>query len=290
VTVNYYEHHIGDFLKDTISLSMAQEGAYRRLIDVAYSQEKPLPADLDECYRLARAMSKSERDAVQLVLGRYFTKGPDGYRQKRIDEEIEKAQDRINTARENGKAGGRPKKNPAGSGKETKQEPSGFPVGSDSGTQTITETKATTSHSPPPTFPEEGSLRSPLGAREDWESHRQWALDELRSVYPSNLFPDADWEIAARTIAGRIVGGETTRENLHTLTLQFAAQQDAKGNRDTQYMEGPVRHFDGRGRWRGPFNLPAAASKPREETAMERIQRKNSNAGPRVLDGEVLRG
>jgi hypothetical protein len=76
--------------------------------------------------------------------------------------------------------------------------------------------------------------------------------------------------MAARTIAGRIASGETTRENLHRLTLEFAAQQDAKGSRNTQFVENPCRHFDGRGRWKGPFQVP---SKP--ETAAERIKRLN---------------
>lgn len=269
--INYYEHHIGDFLKDTLSLSLAQEGAYRRLIDVAYSQERPLPLDVEECYRLARATSKPDKEAVRMVLGRYFTKCPDGYRQKRIDKEIEKAQDRINAARENGKAGGRPKKNPAGSKDETKTKPTGFPLGSISETQTITGSKAPTSHLS--TAPqEESSLRSLSGARDGWEGHRQWVLDELRSIYPSNVYTDADWEVAARTIAGRLVAGELSRLRLHELTLEFAAQQDAKGSRNTQFVENPARHFDNRGKWKGPFFLPASKAQQRMQGNIDSTQ------------------
>lgn len=113
---------------------------------------------------------------------------------------------------------------------------------------------------------------------ESWESSRQWVLDTLRPVYPTNQGTDSDWEIAARVIAGRIEAGEVTRETLLQLTRDFAAQQDAKGNRNTQFVENPARHFDGRGRWRGPFPLPAAptrttaqptALRPRLRTAAE---------------------
>lgn len=92
----------------------------------------------------------------------------------------------------------------------------------------------------------------------EWERNHRFALTEIRAAYPTNIYTETDWQNAARTIAGRITGGEVTREDLLQLVHGFAAQQDAKGNRDTQYVENPCRHFDGRGKWRGPFELPAA--------------------------------
>jgi uncharacterized protein YdaU (DUF1376 family) len=88
--MNYYEHHIGDFAKDAGYLSMIEEGAYRRLIDAYYTRERPLPADLKECCKLARAATKVERDAVAYVLKEFFDLHDDGHRQKRCDEEIER--------------------------------------------------------------------------------------------------------------------------------------------------------------------------------------------------------
>jgi hypothetical protein len=108
----------------------------------------------------------------------------------------------------------------------------------------------------------------------DWESNRQWALDELRPVYPSNIHTDTDWETAARQIAGHIGACRTDRATLLSLTQDFAVQQDAKGWRDSQYVANPARHFDGSGKWKGPFKLPAPVAKPREEGANERITRK----------------
>lgn len=101
---------MGDYLRDTLRLSMIQDGAYNRLIDVYYSEEKPLPLKKDELYQIARATTKAEREAVDAVIDRFFKATADGYRHKRIDAEIEKAQAKAEANRTNGKSGGRPPK------------------------------------------------------------------------------------------------------------------------------------------------------------------------------------
>jgi uncharacterized protein YdaU (DUF1376 family) len=88
--MNYYEHHIGDYIKATAHLSMLEDAAYRRLIDAYYTKEAPLPADRKACHRLTRATSKPERDAVDTILDEFFTLADDGWHQSRCDEEIAK--------------------------------------------------------------------------------------------------------------------------------------------------------------------------------------------------------
>jgi uncharacterized protein YdaU (DUF1376 family) len=88
--VNYYEHHLGDFARDAGFLSMLREGAYRRLIDIYYGSELPIPLAPNEFYELARCKSKPERDAVEYVLNKFFERRADGWHQKRCDEEIER--------------------------------------------------------------------------------------------------------------------------------------------------------------------------------------------------------
>ncbi len=97
--MNYYSQHIGDYAKDAGHLSMTEDGAYRRLMDAYYGREEALPIDLKACYKLARATSKPEREAVQYVLAEFFTLEGDGWHQKRCDEEIERFQDKRNKAR-----------------------------------------------------------------------------------------------------------------------------------------------------------------------------------------------
>lgn len=92
--MNYYEKHIGDFIRDTVSLSMLEDGAYNRLLDQVYQTERALPADKKEVYRVARATSAAERKAVDYVLGKFFHVTDDGYMQKRAQVLIEDFWDR----------------------------------------------------------------------------------------------------------------------------------------------------------------------------------------------------
>lgn len=85
--MNHYPHHIGDYLKKTTGLTMAQDGAYRRALDWYYDREGPLPLK-PHVYCELRCMTKADRDAVDVVLARYFTETTEGYRKERCDEEI----------------------------------------------------------------------------------------------------------------------------------------------------------------------------------------------------------
>lgn len=92
--LNYYEKHIGDYIKDTLGLSMLEDGAYNRLLDQQYNTERPLPADKDEMYRLARASAPAERKAVDYVLNKFFTLTDTGYIHERAQAQIEAYWDR----------------------------------------------------------------------------------------------------------------------------------------------------------------------------------------------------
>ncbi|MBU9175816.1 YdaU family protein [Burkholderia gladioli] len=135
--MNYYPHHIGDFRSGTVNMTRVERWIYRDLIDVYYDTEKPLPLDLDAvCYAVG-VSDEGERRAVANLLRFKFTKTADGYVHDRCEIEIAAYQSRAETAQENGKKGGRPKK-PAGTGlvpkknpTETHQKPAGFPSGSD---------------------------------------------------------------------------------------------------------------------------------------------------------------
>lgn len=121
--MNYWPRWISAIKKRTATLSLAEMGAYDRLLDHYYAEEQPLPADLDECCRIAVALTKDERKAVEKVLAKFFTLMPDGYRNERADEEIALALPKIAAAQANGKRGGRPK----GTGKQPTGNPPGYP-------------------------------------------------------------------------------------------------------------------------------------------------------------------
>jgi uncharacterized protein YdaU (DUF1376 family) len=138
--VNYYERHLGDYARDTAHLSMVEHGAYTLLLDRYYATEEGIPAD--QAHRLARARSADERDAVDVVLGEFFKLVDGLWIHNRVEEEIEKAAVRISAARENGRKGGRPRK------EETQQKPNGFSLGYENVTQTKPSEKLTKLQTP----------------------------------------------------------------------------------------------------------------------------------------------
>jgi uncharacterized protein YdaU (DUF1376 family) len=105
--MNYYERHIGDYARDAGHLTMIEHGAYTLLLDRYYSTEKPIPAA--HVYRIARAKGAAERGAVDRVLAEFFTLVEGCWTKNRCEQEIHSAHNRIFSAQENGKLGGRPK-------------------------------------------------------------------------------------------------------------------------------------------------------------------------------------
>ena len=102
--MNYYEHHLGDYDGNTAHLSWAEDCAYRRLICLYYRTEKPIPADIKKVYRLVRATSKQERDAVQQVLNEFFEIRVDGWHNDRCDDEIARYLDKQEKAKRSANA------------------------------------------------------------------------------------------------------------------------------------------------------------------------------------------
>ncbi|PYE79471.1 uncharacterized protein YdaU (DUF1376 family) [Xylophilus ampelinus] len=79
---------MGDYAADTQHLSWDEDCAYRRLLDQYYKREKPIPVDLKQACRLARAVTPAQRRAVEAVLREFFEQQDDGWHQARCDREI----------------------------------------------------------------------------------------------------------------------------------------------------------------------------------------------------------
>jgi len=90
----------------TAHLSLTEHGAYNVLLDHCYSQET-LSSDKDAVYRIARAFTQQERDAVDSVLLQYFVLTGDCYTNKRVNKELAKATEQSIQNSNNGKLGGR---------------------------------------------------------------------------------------------------------------------------------------------------------------------------------------
>lgn len=105
--MHYYQHHIGDFIKDTTHLDDHQLATYLRMLWAYYTSESPISSDFED---VAFAM-RSDEKTVRLLLRHFFTESPDGWHHTRCDKEIadyhekaEKAQKAANARWSNAKA------------------------------------------------------------------------------------------------------------------------------------------------------------------------------------------
>jgi uncharacterized protein YdaU (DUF1376 family) len=100
--VNYYPFHLGDYAAHTGHLEPMEDLAYRRLLDLYYLREEPLPADVQATAKLVRM--RSQASDVEAVLNEFFTLTDAGWTHERCDEEIAKMQDKQAKARKSAAA------------------------------------------------------------------------------------------------------------------------------------------------------------------------------------------
>jgi uncharacterized protein YdaU (DUF1376 family) len=100
--MHYYQHHIGDFIKDTSFLTNEEVGIYLKLLWIYYDTEKPLPNSLFELSMKVNA--REQQDALKGILEMFFQLIDDSWHHTRCDKEIANYQQQIDTASKAGKA------------------------------------------------------------------------------------------------------------------------------------------------------------------------------------------
>jgi uncharacterized protein YdaU (DUF1376 family) len=110
--VHFYKFHINDYAVQTRHLSNDEDLCFRRLLDLYYTEESPIPLETDWVARRIQI----EGEVVAVVLNDFFTETENGWINGRADAEIAEYHAICERARANGKRGGRPS--------STKQEPS----------------------------------------------------------------------------------------------------------------------------------------------------------------------
>ena len=115
----WYKFYLGDYITHTNHLSDAEDLAYRRLLDLYYISEKPIPLETESVARKIRL----DLDITESVLDEFFDKGVDGYRNHRCDMEIAKYQHQVENNRQLGKRGGRPSKTESKTESKAKDNP-----------------------------------------------------------------------------------------------------------------------------------------------------------------------
>lgn len=117
--MHYYKKNIGDYRSATAHLSLLEHGVYSWLLDTYYLNEKPLPLNERELFRMALARSEDERNAVRDILSEFFVETESGWVNNRCESEVKAYHAKAETNRKNGGNGGRPKK-------QAKENPNGF--------------------------------------------------------------------------------------------------------------------------------------------------------------------
>jgi uncharacterized protein YdaU (DUF1376 family) len=104
--MHYYNFNIGDYMKHTLHLTPEEDLAYRRLLDMYYDSESPIPNNIPLVSRRLRM----DAEIVESVLKEFFDLTDEGYRNYRADGEIADYHKYLAKQQANGKLGGRPKK------------------------------------------------------------------------------------------------------------------------------------------------------------------------------------
>jgi len=94
--MNYYAFHIGDYKAHTSHLSLIEDLAFRRMLDLYYLTESPLP----EIKKIARAICMRENiEDIQNVLDEFFIDTEEGYIHNRCEREIKAMNDKSGKAK-----------------------------------------------------------------------------------------------------------------------------------------------------------------------------------------------
>ena len=96
--MNYYKRHLGDYAKDTRTISTYEHGVYTLLLDTYYSEERPFSTD--QAYDICRTSNAKERVSVQKILLKYFKGNDSAWTHSYADRVIAEAREKSEKAKE----------------------------------------------------------------------------------------------------------------------------------------------------------------------------------------------
>ena len=125
--MHHYPFHVGDYAKNTAHLSPTEDLILRRLFDVYYDTEQPIPNETQWVSRRIRFPF----DNIEPMLKEFFELRQNGWNNDRCNAVIAQYLSNSEKNRRNGKLGGRPKKThwePTGKPNETQTKPKRNPT------------------------------------------------------------------------------------------------------------------------------------------------------------------
>lgn len=243
--MNYWPRWINAITNKTAHLSLAQMGAYDRLLDHYYKAEAPLPGDLTSCCRIVRATTKADQEAVRSVLAEFFQLEANGYSQARVSAEIAISQPKIAAAQANGVRGGRPK--------GTRKKPSGL----------LKPNPAATQDEPRPKAPHPQSISSLRSEIPPTPVGGAGRFEQFWLAYPSKVGKDA----ARKAFEKRSPDAELLDAMLSALAAQTASSRWQKDG--GQYIPNPSTWLN-QGRWLDEANTIEVTDGGRREVEATR--------------------
>lgn len=95
--MHYYQFNLGDYARDTQHLDDMEDLAYRRMLDLYYLKESPLPRNVEQIARLIRMRSHTE--SISNVLQEFFVCEKDGYHNAGADKVLQRTYAKSDAAR-----------------------------------------------------------------------------------------------------------------------------------------------------------------------------------------------
>ena len=87
--MDWFKFHIRPYLDATEHLTLAEHGAYLRLLLAAYKTAKPLPSDLRRVFKIVSASTTQERRSTESVLKQFWILSDDGWTNPKVVEVLD---------------------------------------------------------------------------------------------------------------------------------------------------------------------------------------------------------
>ena len=97
--------YTGDYLRDTQHLDCAEHGIYFKFLMYCWDQKGPLPRDERKLQGICNARSGSEIEAMRRIVSEFFVGMEDGFYNRRMQLEVERAENLSNKRSKAGFAG-----------------------------------------------------------------------------------------------------------------------------------------------------------------------------------------
>lgn len=151
--MHYYDFNIGDYRRDTYHLTPMEHYIYRTLLDWQYLEEVAIPNEKHVLFKKLR-ITENEENELENVLREFFFLDENGWKNRRVFEQIEKINTVSRKKSEAGKLGGRPKNNNPKANEKQKKADGFFP---ESKTKAKKSYPEPITHNPEPNFKKEVS-------------------------------------------------------------------------------------------------------------------------------------